>query len=60
MDAEIKRSIILDNYQDAKNRGIPSEDGYIKINPKIVPVTIYIKGINKISTGVFFLIIFFH
>lgn len=33
MDANIKRSIILDNYQDAKNRGIPDKlDGYIKIN----------------------------
>ena len=32
MDNDIKRSIILDNYQDARNRGIPSEDGYIKIN----------------------------
>ena len=33
MDANIRRSIILDNYEDAKNRGIPSEiDGYIKIN----------------------------
>lgn len=32
MDGDLKRSIILDNYQDAKNRGIPNGDGYIKIN----------------------------
>ena len=32
MDADMKRSIILDNYQDARNRGIPEDDGYIKIN----------------------------
>lgn len=32
MDANFRRSIILDNYQDAKNRGIPDRDGYIKIN----------------------------
>ena len=32
MDVDMKRSIILDNYQDPRNRGIPSEDGYIKIN----------------------------
>ena len=32
MDPNMKRSIILDNYQDARNRGIPSEEGYIKIN----------------------------
>ena len=36
MDADIKRSIILDNYQDAKNRGVPDNiNGYIKINSKI-------------------------
>lgn len=47
MDAEIKRSIILDNYQDAKNRGIPSDDGYIKINSNndscIDNIDIYVK-----------------
>ena len=30
MDSNIKRSIILENYQDANNRGIPDKDGYIK------------------------------
>ena len=30
MDNDMKRSIILDNYQDAKNRGIPDNvDEYI-------------------------------
>lgn len=47
MDAEIKRSIILDNYQDAKNRGIPDKDGYIKINSNndscIDNIDIYVK-----------------
>lgn len=47
MDADIKRSIILDNYQDARNRGIPSEDGYIKINSNndscIDNIDIYVK-----------------
>ena len=51
MDAEIKRSIILDNYQDAKNRGIPSNiDGYVKINSNnescIDNIDIYVK-LNK-------------
>ena len=33
MDNDMKRSIILDNYQDAKNRGIPDDlDDYIVIN----------------------------
>ena len=48
MDAEIKRSIILDNYQDARNRGIPSNiDDYIKINSNndscIDNIDIYVK-----------------
>ena len=48
MDADIKRSIILDNYQDAKNRGIPNDiDGYIKINSNndscIDNIDIYVK-----------------
>ena len=47
MDVEIKRSIILDNYQDAKNRGVPTGDGYIKINSNnescIDNIDIYVK-----------------
>ena len=48
MDSDIKRSIILDNYQDAKNRGIPSNtNDYIKINSNnqscIDNIDIYVK-----------------
>ena len=47
MDNEIKRSIILDNYQNARNRGIPTEDNYIKINSNnqscIDNIDIYVK-----------------
>ncbi|MBQ2872572.1 MAG: SUF system NifU family Fe-S cluster assembly protein [Bacilli bacterium] len=48
MDADIKRTIILDNYQDAKNRGVPlNADGYIKINSNnqscIDNIDIYVK-----------------
>ena len=48
MDSNIKRSIILDNYQDAKNRGIPEDkDAYIKINSNnascIDNIDIYVK-----------------
>ena len=55
MDNDIKRSIILDNYQDARNRGIPDNtDGYIKINSNnqscIDNIDIYVKLDNdKIS-----------
>lgn len=47
VDNEIKRSIILDNYQDARNRGIPDEDNYVKINSNNVScidnIDIYVK-----------------
>ena len=48
MNPEIKRSIILDNYQDARNRGIPDKmDEYIKINSNndscIDNIDIYVK-----------------
>ena len=55
MDSELKRTIILDNYQDAKNRGIPSnKEEYIKINSNnqscIDNIDIYVKLDNdKIS-----------
>ena len=48
MDNDMKRSIILDNYQDAKNRGIPDNiDEYITINSNnqscIDNINIYVK-----------------
>ena len=32
MDNELKRAIILENYQNPKNRGLIDDDSYIKIN----------------------------
>ena len=47
MDSDMKRSIILDNYNNAKNRGIPSTDEYKKINSNnqscIDNIDIYVK-----------------
>ena len=48
MDSNLKRSIILDNYQNARNRGIPTEiDEYIKVNSNndscIDNIDIYVK-----------------
>ena len=48
MDNDMKRSIILDNYQDAKNRMIPENlDEYIMINSNnqscIDNINIYVK-----------------
>lgn len=32
MDDDLKREIILDNYQDPMNRGLIDDDSYIKVN----------------------------
>ena len=32
MDANLKRSILLEHYQNPKNRGLIDDDSYIKIN----------------------------
>jgi len=59
VNADIKRSIILDNYQDARNRGIPSNlDGYIKINSNsdscIDNIDIYVKLNNDLIEDIKF------
>ena len=48
MDNEMKRSIILDNYSNARNRGIPDKiDDYVMINSNnqscIDNINIYVK-----------------
>jgi len=55
----MKRSIILDNYQDAKNRGVPNNmDGYMKINSNndscIDNIDIYVKINNNIIEDIRF------
>ena len=55
----MRRSIILDNYQDARNRGIPNEsDGYVKINSNndscIDNIDIYVKLDGDIISDVKF------
>lgn len=58
MDKDIKRSIILDNYQDARNRGIPDSDDYIKINSNNVScidnIDIYVKLDNDVIKDIKF------
>jgi nitrogen fixation NifU-like protein len=34
MDSKLKRDLILDNYQNAANRGIPDDDKYKVVNSK--------------------------
>ena len=53
MDNNLKRSIIIDNYQNPKNRGIPNDDNtYVKINSNSVScidnIDIYVKLNNNI------------
>lgn len=59
MNGNMKRSIILDNYQDAKNRGIPNDkENYIKINSNnqscIDNIDIYVKLDNDIISDIKF------
>ena len=59
MDDEMKRSIILDNYQDARNKGVPSDMGsYVKINSNsdscIDNIDIYVKLNNDIIEDIKF------
>ena len=34
MDANIKRTIMLDNYESPYNKGLLNKDGYVKKNVK--------------------------
>ena len=58
MDKELKREIILDNYNNPFNRGIPSDDSYIMINTNnescIDNLDIYFKVENGKIVDVYF------
>ncbi len=58
MDNNLKRNIILDNYQYPSNRGIPKSNDYIKINTNndscIDNIDIYIKLNNDIIEDIKF------
>ncbi len=59
MDNDIKRSIILDNYGNARNRGIPKDtQEYIKINSNnqscIDNIDIYVKLDNDLISDIKF------
>ena len=52
MDKDLKRMIILENYQNPKNKQIPTEEGYVKINSNNVScidnLDIYVKTENDV------------
>ena len=50
MDSNMRRSIILDNYQNVRNMGTPTTDDYIKINSNNVSCSISYYLFNK-TTG---------
>ena len=58
MDQNLKRSIILDNYQNPYNKDVSEVDGYIKINTNnescIDNLDIYVKLSNNIIQDVKF------
>ena len=58
MDKEVKRSIILDNYQDKSNRIRHDNDDYIKTNTRIDTcidnIDLYIKINNNIIEDISF------
>ncbi len=58
MDKELKREIILDNYNNPFNKGVPNDDSYIMINTNnescIDNLDIYFKVENDKIVGVYF------
>ena len=58
MDSNMKRSIILDNYQNVRNMGTPTTDDYIKINSNNVScidnIDIFVKLENNIIKDIKF------
>ena len=58
MNDDLRREIMLDNYQNPFNKEVPSGDGYIKVNTNsescIDNVDIYLKKENGIITDIKF------
>ena len=52
MDNNLKREIILDNYQDPLNRGLVEDDSYIKVNTNSESCIDDLSFMMKIEDGV--------
>ena len=52
MDNNLKREIILDNYQDPLNRGLIDDDSYIKVNTNSESCIDDLSFMMKIEDGV--------
>jgi len=53
MNEQLKRDIILDNYQNPINRGLVDAEGYIKINTRNSSCVDNIDVMAKLENGVF-------
>lgn len=54
MDEKLKRDIILDNYQNPRNKGlIKEEDGYIRVNTRNESCVDNIDVMVKVENGIF-------
>ena len=51
MDSNLKREIILDNYQDPMNRGLIDDDSYIKVNTNSESCIDNLDYMMKIESG---------
>ncbi len=52
MDSKLKRDIMLDNYENPQNRGIPLDDSYVKINSRSDSCVDNIDIAAKIKDGI--------
>ena len=52
MDSNLRREIILDNYQDPMNRGLVEDDSYLKVNTNSESCIDNLDFMMKIEDGV--------
>ena len=52
MDSNLRREIILDNYQDPMNRGLIEDDSYLKVNTNSESCIDNLDFMMKIEDGV--------
>ncbi len=52
MDSNLRREIILDNYQDPVNRGLIEDDGYLRVNTNSESCIDNLDFMMKIEEGI--------
>ena len=51
MDSNLRREIIMDNYQDPMNRGLIDDDSYLKVNTNSESCIVNLDYMMKIDDG---------